>query len=104
MRAGLYSELLLRWGCAWRRKAAATSQECKNRGQLDELYCDEDNDLVADVPSDLKKLRDPATLTFTYTPVENPAVYQSVFKPLIDFRRPMQRQAIRVSTRAIELR
>jgi hypothetical protein len=26
-------------------------QECKNRGQLDELYCDEDNDLVADVPS-----------------------------------------------------
>ena len=47
---------------------AATSQECKNRGQLDQLYCDEDNDLVADVPSDLKKLRDPATLTFTYTP------------------------------------
>ena len=64
---------------------AATTQECKNRGQLDELYCDEDNDLVADAPSDLKKLRDPATLTFTYTPVENPTVYQSVFRPLVDF-------------------
>src|SRR5262245_30893090 len=38
---------------------AATTQECRNRGQLDELYCDEDNDLLADAPSDLKKLRDP---------------------------------------------
>src|SRR5262245_204724 len=64
---------------------AATTQECKHRGQLDEPYCDEDNDLVADAPSDPKKLRDPATLTFTYSPVENPAVYQSVFKPLVDF-------------------
>src|SRR5512132_892230 len=63
----------------------ATTQECRNRGHLDQLYCDEDNDLVADAPSDLKKLRDPATLTFTYSPVENPAVYLSVFKPLIDF-------------------
>ena len=40
------------------------AQECKNRGQLDTLYCDENNDLVADVPTDLKKLKDPATLVF----------------------------------------
>src|SRR5262245_60330049 len=63
---------------------AAAAQECRNRGQLDKLYC-EDGDLVADVPSDPKKLRDPATLTFTYTPVENPAVYITLFKPLTDF-------------------
>ena len=63
----------------------AMAQECKNRGQLDTLYCDENNDLVADVPTDPKKLRDPSTLVFAYTPVEDPAVYQNVFKPLTDF-------------------
>jgi phosphonate transport system substrate-binding protein len=65
--------------------ATAMAQECKNRGQLDTLYCDENNDLVADVPTDPKKLRDPSTLVFAYTPVEDPAVYQNVFKPLTDF-------------------
>jgi phosphonate transport system substrate-binding protein len=63
----------------------AIAQECKNRGQLDTLYCDENNDLVADVPTDPRKLRDPSTLVFAYTPVEDPAVYQNVFKPLTDF-------------------
>src|SRR3954463_5004556 len=65
--------------------ATARAQECTNRGQLDTLYCDENNDLVADVPTDPKKLRDPSTLVFAYTPVEDPAVYQNVFKPLTDF-------------------
>jgi phosphonate transport system substrate-binding protein len=63
----------------------AIAQDCKNRGQLDTLYCDDNNDLVADVPTDPKKLRDPSTLVFAYTPVEDPAVYQNVFKPLTDF-------------------
>src|SRR5215831_13030094 len=65
--------------------AAALAEECTNRGQLDTLYCDADNDLVADVPTDPKKLRDPSTLIFAYTPVEDPAVYQNVFKPFTDF-------------------
>ena len=65
--------------------ATAAAQECKNRGQLDTLYCDENGDLVADVPTDPKKLRDPSTLVFAYTPVEDPAVYQNVFKPFTDF-------------------
>jgi phosphonate transport system substrate-binding protein len=65
--------------------ATAVAQECTNRGQLDTLYCDADNDLVADVPTDPKKLRDPSTLIFAYTPVEDPAVYQNVFKPFTDF-------------------
>jgi len=29
---------------------AAAAEECKNRNQLDTLYCDEDHDLVVDVP------------------------------------------------------
>ena len=65
--------------------AAAAADECKNRGQLDTLYCDDNNDLVADVPSDPKKLKDPSTIVFAYTPVEDPAVYQNVFKPFTDF-------------------
>src|SRR5262245_55443619 len=32
--------------------SAATAQECKNRGQLDTLYCDDNNDLVSDAPTD----------------------------------------------------
>lgn len=65
--------------------ATAFAEECTNRGQLDTLYCDADNDLVADVPTDPKKLKDPSTLVFAYTPVEDPAVYQNVFKPFTDF-------------------
>jgi phosphonate transport system substrate-binding protein len=63
----------------------AQGDACKNRGQLDTLYCDENNDLVADVPKDQKKWKDPGTLVFAYTPVEDPAVYQNVFKPFTDY-------------------
>jgi phosphonate transport system substrate-binding protein len=65
--------------------ATAAAEECTSRGQLDTLYCDADNDLVADVPTDPKKLKDPSMLVFAYTPVEDPAVYQNVFKPFTDF-------------------
>jgi len=64
--------------------SAASAQECRNRGQLDTLYCDENNDLVADAPSDPRRWKDPATLVFAYTPVEDPAVYQNVFRPFTD--------------------
>ena len=65
--------------------ASAVAEECTIRGQLDTLYCDVDSDLVADVPTDPNKLKDPSTLVFAYTPVEDPAVYQNVFKPFTDF-------------------
>ena len=57
---------------------------CANRGQLDTLYCDANNDLVADAPVDPKKWRDPSTLVWAYTPVEDPAVYANIFKPFTD--------------------
>ena len=63
---------------------AAAQDTCKTRGQLDDRYCDENGDLVADLPKDPAKLRDPQTLVFAYTPVEDPAVYENVFKPLTD--------------------
>lgn len=63
---------------------AAAQDACSNRGQLDTLYCDEDKDLVADVPKDPKRWRDPSTLVWAYTPVEDPAVYANIFKPFTD--------------------
>jgi phosphonate transport system substrate-binding protein len=65
--------------------ASAQAQDaCANRGQLDTAYCDANRDLVADVPTDAAKLRDPSALVWAYTPVEDPAVYANVFKPLTD--------------------
>jgi len=65
--------------------SAASAQECRNRGQLDTLYCDDNNDLVADSPADPRRWKDPATLVFAYTPVEDPAVYQNVFRPFTEY-------------------
>ncbi|MBX9810269.1 MAG: phosphate/phosphite/phosphonate ABC transporter substrate-binding protein [Burkholderiales bacterium] len=64
--------------------AYAQGDDCKNRGQLDTLYCDENRDLVADSPKDPRKWKNPGTLVFTYTPVEDPAVYENAFKPFLD--------------------
>lgn len=58
--------------------------DCKNRGDLDPMYCDENSDLVADPPKDARRLKNPSTLVFTYTPVEDPAVYEKIFKPFTD--------------------
>jgi phosphonate transport system substrate-binding protein len=55
------------------------SAACKNRGDLDKRFCDDNGDLVADTPSDPRKLLNPDTLVFSYTPVEDPAVYENVF-------------------------
>jgi phosphonate transport system substrate-binding protein len=63
----------------------AAAQECRNRGQLDTLYCDDNFDLVADAPTDPRKWKDPATLFFAYTPVEDPAVYQNAFRPFTEY-------------------
>jgi len=66
--------------------AHAMAQEaCANRGELDPMYCDENRDLVADTPKDARRLKNPSTLVFTYTPVEDPAVYENIFKPFTDY-------------------
>lgn len=60
-------------------EVASGQATCSHRGDLDQRYCDEDRDLVADQPRDPKAWQDPATLIFSYTPVEDPAVYENVF-------------------------
>jgi phosphonate transport system substrate-binding protein len=72
-------------GFAMVAASPAWAQECKNRGELDEMYCDEDKDLVADPPKDASKFKDPSTLVFTYTPVEDPAVYKDAYDDFMKY-------------------
>ena len=58
--------------------APALADDCKNRGMLDAMYCDNDMDLVADLAAP-GQCKNPDTLVFTYTPVEDPAVYRDAF-------------------------
>lgn len=62
---------------------SVSAQTCSNRGDLDARYCDDNRDLVADTPKNPKDWLDPATLVFSYTPVEDPSVYENVFDGLM---------------------
>nr|WP_050527293.1 phosphate/phosphite/phosphonate ABC transporter substrate-binding protein [Pseudorhodobacter aquimaris] len=64
--------------------AALAQEDCVERGALDAMYCDANGDLVADAPTDPSKLKDPSTLVFAYTPVEDPAIYADIWTPFID--------------------
>jgi phosphonate transport system substrate-binding protein len=75
----------LAFGTLLAATAAAAQPACPNRGDLDALYCDANKDLMADTPTDPAKLKDPSTLIFTYTPVEDPAKYENIFKPFTDY-------------------
>ena len=59
------------------------AEACSQRGRLDVLYCDENGDGIPDVPKDPAKLLNPDILVFAYVPVEDPAVYGSVFADLL---------------------
>src|SRR5262245_2520556 len=69
----------------WLLPTAAPAQQCSYRGELDTPYCDDNRDLVADAPSDPRAWKDPPTLNYTYTPVEDPAVYQFAFRPFTEY-------------------
>ena len=62
---------------------SAFSEDC-NRGTLDKAYCDRNFDQVADLPLDPKDWVDPKTIIFTYTPVEDPAVYANIWKKFVE--------------------
>lgn len=46
---------------------------------LDSRYTDSNGNLLADLPADESEWRNPNTLVFAYSPVEDPAVYEEVF-------------------------
>src|SRR4030095_11582328 len=70
---------------AYSLSTVAPAQEDCPRGTLENAYCDRNGDLVADLPTDPKKVVDPPTLIFSYTPVEDPAVYQKVWEGFIKY-------------------
>ena len=55
------------------------------RGTLDVSFCDEDGDLVADTPTKADQWLDPDVLIFSYTPVEDPSVYENVFAEFMTY-------------------
>jgi phosphonate transport system substrate-binding protein len=59
--------------------------DCKRTPDLDKRFCDEDGDLVADTPKDKGAWLDPETIIFSYTPVEDPSVYENVFAEFMDY-------------------
>ena len=63
---------------------AYAQDACKNRGELDTPYCDEDGDLLADTPKDPKRQKNPDTLFFTNSPLEDPAVFKKLMEPFVD--------------------
>lgn len=70
--------------CAAAYAVPAVAQDCEASGQLDAGYCDSNDDLVADTPTDEADWKDPSTLVWSYTPVEDPAVYANLFQPFTD--------------------
>lgn len=52
--------------------------------KLDPRFTDANGDMVADAPTDPSKRIDPDTLIFSYTPVEDPAVYAKVWQEFTD--------------------
>jgi phosphonate transport system substrate-binding protein len=64
---------------------SAAQTACSFRGSLDDAFCDANRDMVADAPTDAARQRDPSTLVFAYTPVEDPALYATQFRPLLEY-------------------
>ncbi|MFG1360505.1 phosphate/phosphite/phosphonate ABC transporter substrate-binding protein [Xanthobacter pseudotagetidis] len=52
--------------------------------KLDPRFTDANGDMVADAPADAAKQIDPEVLIFSYTPVEDPAVYAKVWAEFTD--------------------
>ncbi len=82
----MYSLFAARRGSRFRPVEAifkGSDADCP-RGTLDKQYCDRDGDLTADLPTDPSEWVDPDSLIFAYIPVEDPAVYKSVWAGFID--------------------
>ena len=63
----------------------SAQDSCKHRGDLDAIYCDEDDNMTADAPKDPKKLKNPAALMLSYSPQEDSVVYEKLWTPYVDY-------------------
>lgn len=83
MRAALLAGLICAGvGAGAGASAAGPEQpDCNAASGLATGYCDRDGNLVASLPDDPAMWRDPPTLVWAYTPIEDPAIYAELFKP-----------------------
>jgi phosphonate transport system substrate-binding protein len=65
--------------------ASLAQEPCAHRGELDTPYCDLDRDLVADSPKDPRRLKDPDTLFFSNSPLDDPVEFQKLMQPFADY-------------------
>jgi phosphonate transport system substrate-binding protein len=63
---------------------ALAQDACKSRGELDTPFCDENGDLLADTPRDPKRVKDPDTLFFTNSPLDDVAAFNKIMQPYVD--------------------
>ena len=77
-------KVLIAAALAFTSLIAWSQDTCKHRGDLDTLFCDEDGNMTADAPKDLKKLKNPATLLLSYSPQEDSVVYEKLWTPYVD--------------------
>lgn len=64
--------------------APARQDGCSHRGELDTPYCDADGDLLADMPREPKRQKNPDPLFFTNSPLEDPAVFKELMRPFVE--------------------
>ncbi len=66
--------------CLAAARPAAADSACAHRGDLDARYCDDDRDLVADLPLDSDAWARPDTLGFSYVATGDPAQHKAMFR------------------------
>ncbi len=71
------------------------AQECKSRGDLDALFCDEDGNLTADLPKDPKRWKNPKSLMLSYSPQEDPATYEKMWLPYVEHMKSCTGRSVR---------
>ena len=57
---------------------------CAHRGSLDQKFCDEDFDLIADPPKKVSQYKDPDTLYFSYSAKKNPEKYVKLYQGFLE--------------------
>ena len=60
---------------------ASNAASCELESRLKDGYIDIDCDMLVDVPLEATQLRDPKTLVWAYSPIEDPSIYADLFKP-----------------------
>jgi phosphonate transport system substrate-binding protein len=64
---------------------ANAADVCRHKTSMDAGYCDENRDLLPDAPKDPAQLKNPDTLVFMYTPVQDASVNEKIFAPVTKY-------------------